>query len=138
MGMDTSGLRFPKSNTVDDRDDRKREKRSAEEAARAAVWLRDKSHDRATGKPLKKGGIDPDTRGECHHLQGRNVAPAMREKAEGMILLSAHNHILADGRGGYRLKMFDPKTGEPATDGSKPILFVMFKKDGTEDWRRIS
>lgn len=129
---------FPKSSKLDDREDRKRTRRSAEDAARLAVWARDKSRDRATGKPLKKGGVDPDTRGEVHHLRGRLVSPEMRTDPNGQVLLSASNHIRCDGRGGNLLKLFDPLTLRPATDASKPILFVFYDRTGKELARRIS
>jgi hypothetical protein len=54
------------------------------------------------------------------------------------ILLSASNHALSDARGGYRLKLTDPeKTGEPATDASKPIQFVCYDLKGNVQWTRV-
>lgn len=139
MGMDYSWCKFKKSNPVDDREDRKRTRRSAEDAARAAVWLRDRSRDRATGKPLKKGGVDREQRGECCHLHGRRVRPEDRDKPEGQVLLSAKNHDLFDGRGGSaRLKAFYLDTMERASDGRRKILFVFYDRTGKELARRIS
>jgi hypothetical protein len=53
------------------------------------------------------------------------------------ILMSASNHALSDARGGYRLKLTDPETGEPATDASKPIRFVCSDQKGNVQWMRI-
>jgi len=54
------------------------------------------------------------------------------------ILLSAENHWWSDGRGGYLLKMLDPKTGEPATDATKPIRFIRSTRSGQILWQRTT
>lgn len=139
MAIDYSSFAFPKSSKVDDREDRKRTRRSAEDKARKEVWDRDLCRDRATGKLLKHGGLNRDERGECCHLHGRRVRPEDRETSEGQILLSADNHDLFDGRGGpARLKAFYPETMERASDGRRKILFVFYDREGKELKRRVS
>jgi len=53
------------------------------------------------------------------------------------LLMSGHEHWLSDARGGNLLKLYDEQTGEPATDASKPILFVLSDRQGKVVWTRV-
>lgn len=143
MGINYSeinaSLAFPKGTPpTQERQAKKRAVQSEEDKARSAVWARDKGRDRATGKPLKRNSANPDERGEWCHLKGRRVKPEWKTDPRRQILLSATNHQLSDGRGGYLLKILNPKTLAPATDGNAPILFIRYNPKGVELWRRIS
>lgn len=129
---------FPKGTppTVE-RQEKKAAAKSAEDKCRDAVWHRDKSHSRASGKPLKRGGANPDTRGEWCHLAGRRVKPEWKLDPKRSLLMSATEHQLSDSRGGHLLKLLDPKTLKPATRADQPILFVRYEMDGRELWRRV-
>ena len=105
---------------------------------RAAVWERDRGLDRATGEPLSKTDPDWHHLGNVCHLYGRNVKPEWATDPDRALLLSFINHILSDGRGGYRLTMCDPETGERAEDASKPIRFTLYDKEGHILWTRTS
>lgn len=119
----------------------KKEKRATRHAEakrfREMVWTRDGGRDRATGQLLVLGSPIHVLRGEVHHLMGRNVRPEWELEPTRAVLLSAFNHELADGRGGYRLKATDPETGEKATDASKPIRWTLYDKQGNVEWSRI-
>ena len=105
---------------------------------REAVWARDAGRDRATGDLLDKLGLDWTRMGEVCHLFGRNVRPEWATDPDRAVLLSCANHILSDGRGGYRLRMCDPVTGARADDASKPIRFTLYDKEGHILWTRTS
>ena len=105
---------------------------------RAAVWARDGGRDRATGQSVSKSDCSWDRLGEVAHLYGRNVRPEWATDPDRALLLSHVMHILSDGRGGYRLKLYDPLTGERATDASKPIEFTLYDRAGRILWNRIS
>ena len=105
---------------------------------RAAVWARDRGRDRATGEPVSKSDPSWDRLGEVAHLYGRNVRPEWAVDPDRAVLLSRTNHILSDGRGGYRLKLTDPETGNRVTDASKLIRFTMVSREGRILWTRVS
>ena len=107
---------------------------------RAAVWKRDGGMDRATGRMLSQR-LDSawDYRGDVCHLFGRRVRPEWATDPDRAILMSRINHILSDGRGGYRLKILDAKTGERATDATRKLRFVCYDRDHTTVlWMRES
>lgn len=110
-----------------------------EDACRQLVWQREGSRDRATGQLLERTHDDPRYRGEVHHLRGRRVRPEWARDPDHQILLSAANHRLATGVwGGKLLKLRDPDNpDQPATDATKPILFIRVDPCGRELWRRL-
>ena len=96
---------------------------------RAAVWERDGGRDRATGIQLSKTDYLWEYRGEICHLVSRRLRPEWKTDPDRAILLSRMNHILSDGRGGYRLKILDAETGERATDATRRLRFVCYGQD---------
>jgi 5-methylcytosine-specific restriction endonuclease McrA len=114
------------------------EKWAKEKAMRDQVWERDKGRCRACGAVLSRDIDAPAARrGEVAHLRPRNVMPEWKLDELRAILMSASHHALSDARGGYRLKLTDPETGEPATDASKPIRFVCSDLKGNIQWTRV-
>lgn len=76
--------------------DKKKSKEKAEKEFRTAVWVRDKSRSRATGKPLAKSGTDYDRVGEVHHVLKRSTHPESVFEPENGLLLSKTEHRLAE------------------------------------------
>ena len=111
--------------------------RAAEDRFRREVWIRDKGLDRATGRPLERSSDNPHVKGEVCHLKPKGPYPELRHVVSNAVLMSAENHRQSDARGGKKLQLIDPKTGEPATDASKPILFRMCDRRGVVLWSRI-
>ena len=107
----------------------------SEQACRDRVWERDESKCRATGQWLNRQNGD----GEVHHLRGRNVMPEWKRLPEKQILLGREMHRLATGViGGKLLLLRDPDhPTEPASDATKPILFIRVDRRGSELWRRV-
>lgn len=101
------------------------------------VWLRDRECDRATGQHLFRSHSDANFRGQVAHLKGRRVRPEWLTDPNHAILLSDSNHQLSDARGGRLLRLTDPETGEPATDGTKPIRFTRIDREGKTLWSRL-
>ncbi len=110
-----------------------------EATCRALVWKRDQDKDRATGQELFHEHHDPRFRGEVHHLSGRRVRPEWVTDPNRQVLLSVENHKLATGVWGGKLLVLldsdDPTS--PATDATKPIVFVRKERRGRELWRTI-
>lgn len=71
-------------------------KAQREKAFRDAVWTRDKSHSRASGRPLVRSGTDWKKVGEVHHLLKRSTDPERRLDPSNGILLSKEEHALAE------------------------------------------
>lgn len=134
MPMDTRQLPYSKQTISGE----KHPDRLSAEAFRSAVWVRDQGKDRATGAPLVKWDPHWDKQGQVCHLRSRGAYPDLAVDPDNAVLLSGRMHWLSDGRGGKRLRMTDPKSGEPATDGSKPIRFILTDKVGAVIWERIS
>lgn len=107
----------------------------SEQACRDRVWERDESKDRATGVLLDRAS----GQGQVHHLKGRRVMPEWVRDPDHQVLLSVEHHRLATGVwGGRLLQLRDPDHPNlPATDATKPILFIRVDKHGLELWRRI-
>jgi hypothetical protein len=63
---------------------------------RRAVWLRDQSRSRASGKPLARSGTDPHRVGEVHHVIPRSLAPERVFDVSNGLLLSRFEHALAE------------------------------------------
>ena len=131
--MNTAGLLSPKTQTSR----RKHVDRLTPEAFRRQVWIRDRGRDRVTGQILERVHVDPARRGQVAHLKGRRVRPEWLTDPDRAVLLSDSHHILSDARGNNRLKMTDPQTGEPATDGTKPIRFTLYDKEGRIQWTTV-
>lgn len=136
--MDTSHLAFPKASASHDRQQRQQARIQSRKALRDHIWRVDGGRCRASGKQLFRDHLHIDHRGEVCHVQSRGAHPERALDPANCILMSALMHILSDGRGGYRLKLFDLQTGEPATDASRPIRFVMHDSAGHVLWERIS
>lgn len=77
--------------------------------------------------------------GDVHHLKGRNVMPEWKRDPDHQILLSRYLHRLVTGDwGGRLLRLYDAADPEmPATDATKPILFVRKDKNGVILWTKI-
>ncbi len=106
---------------------------------RAAVWARDDGRDRASGHLLARWSLFASLQGEVHHLKGRRVKPEWKTDPDHQILLSRENHRLATGVwGGKLLTCWDPEDPtQPATDATRPILFIRRDAKGVELWRTI-
>ena len=133
--IDTAGLAFPKL-VRPTKAQHKYQRQLREGKFRAAVWLRDHSCDRATGRPLFHVAQSDEDLGEVCHLRGRRVAPELALNPRNAVLLSAAHHRLSDGRGNNRLKLTDPQTGLRAADAFKPITFTLYDKSGNVVWAR--
>jgi len=104
---------------------------------RKAVWDRDQNRDRVTGEPVSNMDTCLDRLGQICHLRGRRVMPEWATDPKRALLMSARNHILSDARGGNRLKLTDPETGERAEDASKKIRFTLYDSKGSVIWTRV-
>jgi hypothetical protein len=109
---------------------KKHRRLSADRRFRDAVWAKSEGIDRSTGRPVYRVHADDAKRGQVCHLKGRRVMPEWKRDPNRAIVMSDAQHQLSDARGGHRLKLTDPETGEPATDARKPIKFTLFDKDG--------
>ena len=108
------------------------------EAFRDEVWRRAAGRSRLTGNRLfRRRDVPTISRGEVCHLKCRRVRPEWITDPNHAILLSAEEHRLSDHRGGRLLWILDPETKDPATDATKPILFVMRTVDGRILWERL-
>jgi hypothetical protein len=72
-------------------------KAQQEKAFRDAVWTRDASKSRASGRPLVRSGTTQINRlGEVHHVLKRSTHPEDRLNPANGILLSKQEHALAE------------------------------------------
>lgn len=76
--------------------EKKKAKKASEADFRKQVWERDKSRSRASGKPLAHSGSDFERVGEVHHVVPRSLAPERIYDVANGILLSKHEHQLAE------------------------------------------
>ncbi len=78
----------------------KEAKKKAKEASaadfRKGVWERDKRRSRASNKPLSPSGSDFHRVGEVHHVVPRSLAPEQIYDVTNGLLLSKHEHALAE------------------------------------------
>ena len=126
----TEGSAFPKRIGPSKKAKRSRE-HSLRKQLRDAIWIRDAGRSRASGTILSRDHCLLTLRGEVCHIQSRGSCPARKMDPTNCLLLSAAEHILSDGRGGYRLKLFDAETGAPAFDATRKIRFVLHHRDGS-------
>lgn len=92
----TATPKYQIERSVITKDDKRKAKKLKHEDFRKAVWLRDKSRSRASGKPLAKSGTDPKAIGEVHHVIARSLAPEKIFEPSNGILLSRFEHALAE------------------------------------------
>jgi len=78
------------------KEEKRKIKEKAEKEFRAGVWERDRRRSRASGKPLARSGSDFHKVGEVHHVLPRSLAPERVYDVANGILLSKHEHILAE------------------------------------------
>lgn len=71
-------------------------KKANEVTFRKGVWERDKSRSRASKKPLSRSGSDFHKVGEVHHVVPRSLAPERVYDVTNGLLLSKHEHALAE------------------------------------------
>lgn len=135
--MDTSDLAHPKQTGLSKKAKHARE-HSLRRLLRDEIWIRDGGRSRASGTILQRDHCLFELRGEVAHIQSRGSCPARKMDPTNCILISVSEHILSDGRGGYRLKLFDAETGEPAVDATRKIRFVLRRKDGSIEREYIS
>ncbi len=76
--------------------DKKKAKKDNDASFRKAVWERDKSRSRASRKPLGRSGTDFEKVGEVHHVIPRSLAPERVYDVANGLLLSKHEHALAE------------------------------------------
>lgn len=69
-----------------------RDREAKARAFRAAVWLRDGGRCRHCGRKVLKTMQAVPSRGEVHHIHGRNVAPADRYNPKAAVLLCLLDH----------------------------------------------
>lgn len=81
---------------VVERAEKRKTKAQQEKEFRDAVWARDHSRSRASGKPLSRSGTDPRRVGEVHHVLKRSTHPEKRLDPSNGILLSREEHMLAE------------------------------------------
>lgn len=78
----------------------KEAKRKAKELSaadfRKGVWERDERRSRASRKPLARSGTDFHKVGEVHHVIPRSLAPERVYDVTNGLLLSKHEHALAE------------------------------------------
>ncbi len=137
MSTSAEGCAFPKKIGLSKQQQRYRA-HQARKVFRDDIWIRDEGKSRASGSILQRDHCLPSLRGEVCHIQSRGSEPSRKMDPTNCLLMSAWEHILSDGRGGYLLKLTDPETGEPALDATRRIKFTLYKKDGSIAWSRIS
>jgi 5-methylcytosine-specific restriction endonuclease McrA len=78
------------------KEERRKEKVANADTFRKGVWKRDESLSRASGKPLSHSGTDFHKVGEVHHVIPRSLAPERVYDVTNGLLLSKHEHALAE------------------------------------------
>lgn len=76
--------------------DKKAAKKASDLAFRNEVWKRDKQRSRASKTPLARSGADFQKVGEVHHVIPRSLAPERIYDVTNGLLLSKHEHALAE------------------------------------------
>lgn len=122
------------------KEEKRKAKKVREDAFRKAVWLRDKGRSRASGKPLARSGTDFHKVGEVHHVIARSLAPERLYDATNGILLSKHEHHLAETScpNDPAHCLLDIRHADAgADDRGLPQLFIWRDVHGKETKRRI-
>lgn len=117
------------------KEDRRKAKVAQGETFRRAVWERDRGRSRASGKPLARSGTDYHKVGEVHHVIARSLAPDRIYEVGNGILLSKHEHLLAETTcpNAPELHLLDI---EGAEDRGDPQRFIWRDVHGTQlRWR---
>lgn len=78
------------------KEDKRKAKVANDVAFRKGVWERDKRRSRASKKPLSPSGTDFHKVGEVHHVVPRSLAPERIYDVSNGLLLSKHEHALAE------------------------------------------
>lgn len=78
------------------KEEKKKAKLANEVTFRKGVWERDKHRSRASKKPLARSGTDFHKVGEVHHVIPRSLAPERVYDVTNGLLLSKHEHALAE------------------------------------------
>lgn len=118
----------------------KEEKRQAKKANeitfRKGVWERDKHRSRASRKPLSRSGSDFHQVGEVHHVIPRSLAPERVYDVANGILLSKHEHALAEAicPNDPAHRLLDISGPD---DRGEPQLFIFRDKDGKAIRQRV-
>lgn len=133
MSSDYVGQAFPKRSSSNPKHDG----RLTPEKFRHQIWLRDGARCRATGEPVSNMDDCWQRLGNVCHLRSRGAYPELATDPENAVLMSGLMHWYSDSRGNNRLKLSDPDTGEPATNGARPIRFTMHDLSGRVLWSRV-
>lgn len=78
------------------KEDKKKAKLAKDVAFRKDVWARDEHCSRASKRPLSHSGSDYHRVGEVHHVIPRSLAPERIYDSKNGLLLSKHEHALAE------------------------------------------
>lgn len=78
------------------KEEKRKAKKANEKTFREGVWERDKHRSRASRKPLARSGTDFHKVGEVHHVVPRSLAPERVYDVTNGLLLSKHEHALAE------------------------------------------
>jgi len=76
--------------------EKQKAKKLRAEDFRKGVWARDQSRSRASGKRVARSGTDFEKVGEVHHVIPRSLAPERVYDIANGLLLSKHEHHLAE------------------------------------------
>lgn len=127
----TKGLPTPLA-----KEERKKVKAANEKTFRKGVWDRDKRRSRASRKPLSPSGSDYHKVGEVHHVIPRSLAPERVYDVANGLLLSKHEHQLAEAicpnDPAHRLLDIDGPD-----DRGLPQVFIWRDVNGKELKRRV-
>lgn len=78
------------------KEDKRKAKLANADTFRKGVWARDERCSRASKKPLARSGTDVHQVGEVHHVIPRSLAPERVYDVTNGLLLSKHEHALAE------------------------------------------
>jgi hypothetical protein len=125
---------IPKTPLV--KEEKRKAKKASEVTFRKGVWKRDKSRSRASRTPLARSGSDFHKVGEVHHVIPRSLAPERVYDVANGILLSKHEHALAETvcSNAPDRRLLDISGPD---DRGEDQLFIWRDKDGNELKRHI-
>lgn len=118
------------------KEEKRKAKKLSEAEFRKGVWTRDKHRSRASRKPLGRSGTDFHKVGEVHHVIPRSLAPERVYDVANGLLLSKHEHALAEAncQNDPAHRLLDI---EGPDDRSLPQTFIFRDIHGKELKRRI-